>query len=75
MRPNFAPELALVNDPDALVRRLDLVLTGGSLSPREFSVVRDAVARIPTNVWEWENERVWLAAYLIVTSPEFCVLR
>ncbi len=77
VRPNFAPELALVNDPDALVRRLDLVLTGGTLSPREFSVVRDAVARIPAAEWmyQWENERVWLAAYLIVTSPEFCVLR
>ena len=75
VRPNFVPELALVNDPDALVRRLDLVLTGGSLSPREFSIIRDAVARIPTYVWEWENERVWLAVYLVVTSPEFCVLR
>lgn len=75
VRPNFAPELALVNDPDALVRRLDLVLTGGSLSPREFGVIRDAVARIPTYIWEWENERVWLAVYLVVTSPEFCVLR
>lgn len=75
VRPNFAPELALVNDPAALVRRLDLVLTGGALSPREFALVRDAVTRIPTYVWEWENERVWLAVYLIVTSPEFCVLR
>lgn len=75
VRPNFAPELALVNDPDALVRRLDLVLTGGTLSPREFAIVRDAVARIPTYVWEWENERVALAVYLVVTSTEFCVLR
>ena len=75
VRPNFAPELALVNDPDALVRRLDVGLTGGTLSPREFAVIRDAVARIPTYVWEWENERVWLAVYLVVTSPEFCVLR
>ncbi len=75
VRPNFAPELALVNDPDALVRRLDLVLTGGSLSPREFSIIRNAVARIPAYVWEWENERVWLAVYLVVTSPEFCILR
>jgi uncharacterized protein (DUF1800 family) len=75
VRPNFAPELALVNDPDELVRRLDLVLTGGTLAPREFAIVRDAVTRVPIYLDAWENARVWLAVYLIVTSPEFCVLR
>jgi hypothetical protein len=72
---NLAPELTLVNDIDALVRRIDLVLTGGTFSPREFQIVREAVARVPVGSWAWENERVWMAIYLTVTSPEFCVLR
>lgn len=75
VRPNFAPELALVNDPDALVRRLDLVLTGGTLSPREFAIIRDAVARVPNYIWEWDEERVRLAVFLVTTSTEFAVMR
>lgn len=72
---DLAPELALVNDPNTLVRRVDLALTGGMLPPREFQIVREAVERIPTSTWEWEKERVWMALYLVVTSPEFCVMR
>jgi uncharacterized protein (DUF1800 family) len=75
VRLNLAPELALVNDPDALVRRLDLVLTGGTLSPQEFALVRDAVGRIQNYVYQYDLARVRLAIYLIVTSPEFCVMR
>lgn len=71
---NLAPELALLNDVDALVRRLDLVLTGGTLSPREFQIIREAAERI-TSGWEWENERIGVAIYLVVTSPAFCVMR
>ncbi len=72
---NLTTELALVNDVDALIRRLDLVLTCGQLSPRQFQTIREAVLRIAPSVWEWERERVKLAIYLIVTSPEFCILR
>lgn len=72
---DLTPELTLVNDPHALVRRVENALAGGTLSPREFQIVREAVERVPVGGWEWENERVWMAIYLIVTSPEFCVLR
>lgn len=72
---DLTPELALANDPNTLVRRVDQVLTGGVLSPREFQIVREAVERVPVGSWEWQNERVWMAIYLIVTSPEFCVMR
>jgi hypothetical protein len=64
-----------VNDVDALIRRLDLALTGGTLSPQLQQVIREAVLRISTSTWEYENERVRLAIWLIVTSPEYCVLR
>ncbi len=80
VRLNLTQELALVatNDPadlDELLRRLDLTLTAGSLSPRQFQIVREAVLRIGTGVWDWERERLRLAIWLIVTSPEFSVLR
>lgn len=74
VRLNLLPEMALLNDVDTLVRRLDLALTGGTLSPREFQIVREAAERV-TSGWEWEKERIWLAVYLVVTSPSFCVMR
>lgn len=61
-------------DPDPLIRRLDLVLTGGTLTPRNFQIIREALARIgPGSQWEWPRSRLKLAIYLIVTSPEFAV--
>jgi hypothetical protein len=72
---NLAHELTLVNNPDALIRRLDLALTGGTLTPQLQQVIREALQRITTGVWEYENERLRLAIWLIVTSPEYCVLR
>ena len=58
------------------VRRLDLVLTGGTLSPQQFQIIREALMRVgPFSAWEWPKQRLKLAIYLIVTSPDFCVQR
>ena len=62
-------------DPDPLLRRLDLVLTGGTLEPKQFQIIREAMLRIPSGSWKWHRERLNLAVYLIVTSAEFNVLR
>ncbi|RYD48106.1 MAG: DUF1800 family protein, partial [Verrucomicrobiaceae bacterium] len=77
VRPNFTQEAALATtDVDTLIRRLDLHLTCGSLSPQEFQSIGEALRRLtPGNPWNWDVERVNLAVYLILTSPEFCILR
>ena len=77
VRPNLTQEFALAgNDVDGLIRRLDLHLTCGGLSPIEFQSIREAVQRIDSSVTgNWQTERVNLAVYLILTSPEFCILR
>ncbi len=64
-------------DPDPLIRRLDLALTGGTLSPRSFQIIRESLNRVGPNLglWDWPNKRLQLAIYLIVTSPEFAVVR
>lgn len=62
-------------DPDALIRRLDLALTGGMLSPPQFQIIREAVLRVSPGTWLWHRERLRLAIYLIATSPDFNVLR
>ncbi len=72
---NIAPELALASDVDGLIRLLNLQLTGGTLTPQEFQVIRESVARITTSDYDWQRQRVKLAIFLVSTSPEFCILR
>ncbi|MDB6076451.1 MAG: hypothetical protein JWO82_198, partial [Akkermansiaceae bacterium] len=61
-------------DPDPLIRRLDLALTGGTLTPRSFQIIHEALARIgPGSAYDWPRSRLKLAIYLIVCSPEFAV--
>ncbi len=62
-------------DPDPLIRRLDMALTGGTLSAREFQIIREAMLRVGPPTGLWHKERLRLAIYLIVTSPDFNVLR
>jgi hypothetical protein len=60
-------------DPDALIRRLDLVLTGGTLTPQSFQLIREALTRIGPGGWDWHKDRLKLAVYLVICSPEFAV--
>ena len=73
--PQFSEELNLANDVPALMRRLDLLLMGGNLPNAQHQIVRETVEGIPTNIANWQNERVRMAIYLIVTSPDYAVLR
>lgn len=63
-------------DPDPLLRRLDLVLTGGMLQPQSFQLIREAMMQIgPASGYEWPRRRLDLAVYLIISSAEFSILR
>ena len=76
VKPALTAELALVNDVPALLRRLDLLLTGGTLPKEEHQVIREAVQAITSDLTDdWKMERVRMAIYLISTSPEFGILK
>jgi hypothetical protein len=62
-------------DPDPLLRRLDLALTGGTLRAEQFQIIREALERVRSPTWTWPKERLRLAIHLIVTSADFNVLR
>lgn len=62
-------------DPDVLLRRLDLQLTGGTLRPEQFQILREGMERLRFPTWEWHRERVRLGIALIVNSPDFSVIR
>jgi hypothetical protein len=71
---NVPPPLANP-DIDGLLRRLDLALTGGTLTPENYQIVREAMLRISTSSWQWHRERIRMAVYLMTTSADFHVLR
>ncbi len=72
---NFEKEAALARDVPALLRRLDLLLTGGTLPNEQHQVIRETVQAMSTTNRGWRTERVRMAVYLISTSPEFGILR
>ncbi|NBV32553.1 MAG: DUF1800 family protein [Proteobacteria bacterium] len=73
--PQLNTELALASDVPALLRRLDLLLMGGSLPNAQHQLIREAVQGIPTTLARWQDERIRMAIYLIVASPDYAVLR
>lgn len=76
LEADYTPELQLVNDPQALLDRLNLLLTGNQLSAATLSLIRDAVAsiRIPASNNEWQRKvRVWSAIFLVMASPDYLV--
>jgi uncharacterized protein (DUF1800 family) len=64
------PEMALADDPPALVEHLNLLLMSGQMSPEMKTIVESMVTDTDAND---PRQRVLEALYLIATSPEFAV--
>lgn len=79
VQPDYGAELALAEDPDQLVARVDLLLTAGRMPASLRSQIRDAVASVaisatnPTAAETARLNRVRLAVFLALASPEFIV--
>ncbi|MEM1112983.1 MAG: DUF1800 domain-containing protein [Pseudomonadota bacterium] len=73
--PNYRSELSRAEDADALLRRLDLLLTHGQLSSATRNAVKEAINAIPVYDEESLDYRVKFAILMIMTSPDYLVLR
>jgi uncharacterized protein (DUF1800 family) len=76
IQPDYAAELALANDPDRLIDRIDLLLTYGTLSAETRSAIRDAVNSVSINTANptpGRQNRVYLATLFALSAPEFVV--
>lgn len=72
--PTFSAELPLADDVDALIDRLDLLLTYGRLTPETRERIRTILEamEIRENSAEQDRDaRVRMAVQLVVTSTEF----
>ena len=76
IQPDYTMELALAEDPDALIERIDLLLTYGNMSSETKDLVREAVESISINPLKPSSgraNRVYVATLFAVSSPDFIV--
>lgn len=70
IKANYAAELALANNPAALMDRLNLMLTAGRMSTSTRQTILQAVSAMPTSN---ASARVHTAVALTMLSPEYIV--
>jgi uncharacterized protein (DUF1800 family) len=70
IQADYTPELALAATPDLLLDRISLLLLQNNMSSALRSQIRAAIASNPNNS---ANNKVYLAVFLTMASPEYLV--
>ena len=63
----------LARDPEALVNRIDVLLTHGNLSDRSRGIIKNAVSRMRSG--NYRKDRARLALYLVMMSPDYAIFK
>lgn len=63
----------LAQDPEVLVNRLDMLLTHGNLSDRTRNIVKQAISSFKFS--DYREDRVRMAIYLIMISPDYNIFK
>lgn len=71
---DYSEEVELANDPDALLNRLDILLTRGQMTPAARTIIRNALVAANNSGTDPE-ELARFAITLVVSSPDYAVLR
>ncbi len=71
------PSVSNLLDLDLLIRRYDMMLLGGTMSPQLFQAIRESVDRVkpPDTSWQWHRELLRQLITSIVSSAEYNVMR
>lgn len=72
---DYTAEAALSADPEALLDHLDLLLTHGTLQDETRASITEALAVIDSSSQAGRLVRAQLASVMVMTSPEYIVLR
>ncbi|GAB4059756.1 DUF1800 domain-containing protein [Uliginosibacterium sediminicola] len=83
VQPNYSSEIALASDSAALLNRIDVLLTRGAMKALTRTSIKTAVdaVSIPTGSTSSASsaaavalkQRVWLAVFLTMASPDYLV--
>ncbi len=63
----------LARDSEVLVNRLDMLFTHGQLSDRTRAIIKDALD--PLIYGDYRDNRVRMALYLLMISPDYAILK
>ncbi|MFT4518103.1 MAG: hypothetical protein ACI9JM_000480 [Halioglobus sp.] len=74
-QPDYSPQVAVAADTEALLDNLDGLLTHGTLQDETRTRVGQILAVLPSETDEDKLLRAQLASVLVMTSPEYIVLR
>lgn len=72
----YTNELAIVTDADALVGRINLLMTGGQLSAATIKLIADALKATSVTATSTDNakrDRVAAAIFLVMASAEYLI--
>jgi uncharacterized protein (DUF1800 family) len=78
IQPDYSAELAVADNPGALLDRVDLLLTAGKLSTPTRDQIRNAIGSVAIGTANPANDRrnrVSLAIFLVMASPEYISLK
>lgn len=67
---DLSEEMALAGDPAALTEHLNILLACGQLSVRTKEVITEAITYLSSS-----PERISLAVYLVLMSPDYAILK
>jgi uncharacterized protein (DUF1800 family) len=73
--PSYSTEIALADDSDALLDHLDLLLTHGNLQTDTRARIAEVLDFLPPDSDENRQLRAQFASFMIMTAPEYIVLR
>ncbi|MFZ5579022.1 MAG: DUF1800 domain-containing protein [Pseudomonadota bacterium] len=70
---DYSPELAIADDAQALVQRMNLLLCAGAMSTATQSTLRDALATISTSTETGRKNRVHAAVFMTLCCPDYLI--
>lgn len=71
---DFTQFLEIAKDPEVLINKLDILLSNGQLTEETRQIIKNAITPFEDNVIGYHN-RIKLAIYLLMISPDYNVLK
>ncbi|MEO6190109.1 MAG: DUF1800 domain-containing protein [Saprospiraceae bacterium] len=63
----------LAKDPEVLINRLDLILTHGNMTPETRGIIKTEIVKFTAG--DYRDQRVRLALYLTMISPDYAIFK
>ncbi|WP_068036596.1 DUF1800 family protein [Psychrobacter sp. P11G5] len=71
--PDYRTEMKLYDQPEELVDHLNLILCGGQMSSKTIGLIRFALKELTDNSPDWKEDRIHLAIFMTMVSPDYLV--